>query len=164
VLGAPAMSEPTRCPDGDVTAARPAGPWARRAALRTLDRVVLARAVALVHFGYLAYVLLGGFLARRWPRALLPHVAAVAWGVVSVGLGLPCPLTWLEDVLRRRAGAPPLGGFVDHYVEGVLYPERYTPLVLAAVAAVVLISWTGARVPARENGQDRPGPAEGKTC
>jgi hypothetical protein len=35
-------------------------------------------------------------------------------------------------------------GFVDRYVEGVIYPERYTGLVQVLVAVVVTISWAGA--------------------
>jgi hypothetical protein len=119
--------------------------------------VVLVRSVAALHLAFLAYVALGGFLAWRWPRALLPHVAAVAWGIASIAFGVPCPLTRLEATLRRAAGASPLdpGGFVDTYLEGVVYPERYTPPVLAAAAALVLVSWIGTRLR-----HDRPHPAD----
>jgi hypothetical protein len=106
--------------------------------------LVAARVVMVLHFGFLAYVVAGGFLARRWPRTLALHLAAVAWGLASVLVGVACPLTALEDTFRARADAPPLtGGFIDHYLEGVVFPERYTPAVLAAVAVVVLTSWVG---------------------
>jgi hypothetical protein len=101
-----------------------------------------ARVVMLLHFGFLVYVVFGGFLVLRWPRTLLLHLAAVAWGLASVLVGVECPLTALEGWFRARAGAPPLtGGFIDHYLEGVVFPERYTPVVLATAAVVVLISW-----------------------
>jgi hypothetical protein len=105
--------------------------------------LLAARVIMLLHFGFLVYVVVGGFLALRWPRTLVLHLAAVAWGLASVLAGLACPLTALEATFRARAGAPPLtgGGFIDHYLEGVVFPERYTPAVLAAVAAVVLTSW-----------------------
>lgn len=31
------------------------------------------------------------------------------------------------------------GGFVDHYIEGVIYPDEYT-VVLRAVAVVVIVA------------------------
>jgi hypothetical protein len=105
--------------------------------------LLAARVVMVAHFGFLAYVVVGGFLAWRWPRTLALHLAAVGWGLASVLVGLACPLTALEAMFRARAGAPPLtgGGFIDHYLEGVVFPERYTPAVLTVVAAVVLSSW-----------------------
>jgi hypothetical protein len=127
--------------------------------------VLAVRSVAALHLGFLVYVALGGFLAWRWRRALLPHVGAVAWGVASIAFGLSCPLTAWEAALRRAAGAPPLdpGGFVDHYLEGVVYPERYTPLVLAAVAALVVASWAG-RGTFRGKRHDRVRRADRRPC
>ena len=37
-------------------------------------------------------------------------------------------------------------GFIDHYIEGVLYPQEYTQLIQAAAALVVLGSWLGLRI------------------
>jgi hypothetical protein len=111
---------------------------------------LLVVAVATLHFAFLAYVAVGGFAAWRWPSLVVPHVAAVAWGAVSIWARVPCPLTAWEDTFRHRAGWPPLdsGGFIDHYLEGALYPERYTPLVLAAVGVLVFVSWVGLVRPA----------------
>jgi hypothetical protein len=112
---------------------------------------VLAMAVVVVHFAFLGYVVFGGFLAWRWPRAIWPHLAAVAWAVALVGLRLDCPLTYLQDWARQQAGQPKLGrGFIDQYVEGVLYPARYTVAVQVLVAAAVTGSWLmAARRPPR---------------
>jgi hypothetical protein len=122
---------------------------------------VAADAVAAVHFGFLGYVAGGGFLAWRWPRAIGPHLAAVGWGLAGLATPVACPLTGLQDVLRRWAGQPPLhGGFVDQYIEGVLYPERFTPLVRAVLVAVIVISWFGAgrlRLASRAGPGRRPG-------
>jgi Protein of Unknown function (DUF2784) len=106
---------------------------------------VLATAVLVTHFGYLAYVILGGFLAWRWPRAFWPHLVAAAWGLAVVTLPLDCPLTLAEDWARRRGGEPGLTrGFIDRYIQGVLYPERYTRLLQVLVGLLVLGSWLGA--------------------
>ena len=70
----------------------------------------------LLHFGFLVFLALGGFLAWRWPWLVVPHVAAVTWGVLSVAAGLLCPLTGWEDWARRRAGEQGLPrGFIDTY-------------------------------------------------
>jgi hypothetical protein len=102
--------------------------------------------VALVsHFAFVAYVVLGGFLAWRWPKAIWPHLAAGGWGGLIVLELVNCPLTWLEDWARRKDGqAAPTQGFVDRYLDNVLYPERYLTEVRIAVAAVIAISWLGA--------------------
>lgn len=104
----------------------------------------LATAVLVVHFAYLAYLVIGGFLAWRWPRLIWAHLVAAAWGVALIGLGLDCPLTYAEDWARRRAGESGLTrGFVDRYLEGVIYPQRYAVLAQVLVALVVVASWVG---------------------
>jgi hypothetical protein len=103
---------------------------------------LLANGIVLLHGAYLAYVVLGGVVALRWPRTLPAHVATVAWGALVVAASVRCPLTSAEDWLRRRGGeTPPAGGFIDRYVEDVLYPARLTPLVHALVGALVLACW-----------------------
>jgi hypothetical protein len=73
------------------------------------------------------------------------HLAAVVWGFAVIAASLTCPLTVLEDDLRRRGGQPGVGagGFIDHYIEGVVYPERYTAQVRVLVAVLVVVSWLG---------------------
>jgi Protein of Unknown function (DUF2784) len=104
----------------------------------------LASAILVLHGGYLAYVVFGGFLSWRWPRTLWPHLVAAAWGIAVVVGRLTCPLTYAEDWARRRAGDGALSrGFIDRYVEGVLYPERFAGLMQALAAAAVAVSWLG---------------------
>jgi Protein of Unknown function (DUF2784) len=106
---------------------------------------VLVTVILTAHFAFLAYVVLGGFLAWRWPRAIWPHLAAAAWGFAVVAVPLTCPLTTAENWARRRSGSAALTkGFIDRYIEGVLYPERFTRLLQILVAVVVLGSWVGA--------------------
>jgi hypothetical protein len=111
---------------------------------------VLAEVTMVAHFAYLVFVVFGGFLAWRWPRAILAHLFAVCLGVAIIVAGANCPLTYFEDQLRRSAGGPGLPrGFVDGYIEGVLYPERYAAQVRVLVGAVIVVSWLGAYVMAR---------------
>ncbi|MET7772163.1 DUF2784 domain-containing protein [Nocardia sp. NPDC005366] len=122
---------------------------------------LLADAAAAVHFAFLAYVVVGGFLAWRLPRTIWPHLFAVGWGVGSVLVGYECPLTHLEDWSRRRAGEAglPSSGFIDHYLTGVIYPESALGLVRALVALCVVVSWSGYILLLRR----RRGTTEGET-
>jgi hypothetical protein len=105
----------------------------------------LVTVVLALHFAYLGYVVLGGFLAWRWPKAIWAHLAACAWGVLIVTGSVNCPLTWAEDWARQRSGQAPLtAGFVDRYLDNVIYPERYVNLVRLGMALVVAVSWIGA--------------------
>jgi Protein of Unknown function (DUF2784) len=111
---------------------------------------LLAEVVMLLHFGFLVFVALGGFLAWRWPWLFVPHVAAVTWGALSVAAGLLCPLTGWEDWARRRAGEQGLPrGFIDTYITGVVYPAEYLVTAQVLVATLVAVSWAGLLVRAR---------------
>jgi len=106
---------------------------------------LLAEATKVAHFAYLAFVVFGGFLAWRWPKAIAVHLGAASWGVVLIAARTNCPLTHVEDRLRRRAGQPGLPrGFIDTYIKGVLYPARYAKEVRVLVGAVIVLSWLGA--------------------
>ncbi|WP_188194979.1 DUF2784 domain-containing protein [Nonomuraea sp. SYSU D8015] len=106
---------------------------------------IIADAAMVVHFAFLAYMATGGFLAWRWRRTIWPHLAVAAWGVLSVVTGMECPLSLVEDWGRRQAGMEglPASGFIDHYIEGVIYPEEYTNLARLGVAVLVVFSYVG---------------------
>lgn len=95
------------------------------------------------HFAYLGYLAAGGFLAWRLPRTIMFHIPAVAWGIASIVLGLPCPLTALERWARAGAGMAtlPPEGFIAHYLTGVLYPVELSSFVQTLAFGAVLISW-----------------------
>lgn len=104
---------------------------------------VLVPVILVAHFTFLAYVVLGGFPAWRWPRAIWPHLAAIGWAILIVANAVDCPLTWAENWARGHAGTGYDRGFIDTYVTGVLYPSRYLVQMRLLVALVVLISWLG---------------------
>jgi hypothetical protein len=87
----------------------------------------LAELVLAFHFGFVLFAALGGLLVLRWRALLWPHLAAVAWGVLVQCANWTCPLTPLENQLLRLGGeAGYEGGFVEHYIRPVLYPEHLT--------------------------------------
>jgi len=98
---------------------------------------VLADLVLVVHLAFVLFVVLGGLLVVRWPRLALLHVPAAIWGVLIEYTGWICPLTPLENSFRTRGGeAGYSGGFIQHYIQPLLYPAgltRSTQLVLGSV-------------------------------
>lgn len=105
-------------------------------------RVVVVAVVGL-HFAFLAFVVVGGYLALRWPRLIWAHLVVCAWAVVIVAApDVLCPLTVTENWARRRAGMSSYTeGFIDRYIKGVLYPAGYTTAVQAVIGVAVLVSW-----------------------
>ena len=85
---------------------------------------ILADVVVVTHALFVVFVVLGGFLVLRWPRVIWLHVPAAIWGALIEFMDWPCPLTPLENHFRRLAGEGGYeGGFIEHYVLSLLYPE-----------------------------------------
>jgi hypothetical protein len=99
--------------------------------------------VVVLHFAFIGYVVIGGFLALRWRRTIWLHIAAVIWGIAIATNRVDCPLTWLERWARARAGMAPLppDGFIAHYITGVIYPVGWVVGVRLISFAVVALSW-----------------------
>jgi hypothetical protein len=102
----------------------------------------LADAVVVVHLAFIVFVAVGGFLAWRWHWVLWLHIPAVIWAAAIVAVGFDCPLTPLEKALREADGGGSYdGGFVDRYIEDVIYPDDYTPHLRALVVVLVAVSY-----------------------
>lgn len=98
-----------------------------------------ADAVLLLHLAFIVFVVGGGLLALRWRWAPLLHLPAAAWGAFIELSGGICPLTPLENALRLQAGqAGYAGGFIEHYLLGLIYPAGLTRGIQFALAALVL--------------------------
>lgn len=105
---------------------------------------VLAYGVAGIHFAYMGYLLVGGFIAWHWPKTIVLHVLAAGWAVLIVTTKVPCPLTALQNNFRERAGVGPLAdSFINIYIRGTFYPEDQQILSRIAAGAVILASWVG---------------------
>ena len=60
-------------------------------------------------------------------RLIWLHMPAVIWGASTEFLGLICPLTPLEVMLRQLGGGPGYQtGFIEHYITAILYPSGLT--------------------------------------
>ena len=78
------------------------------------DRLIvyglLADLVVLIHLAFVVFVVAGGFLVLRWPTLVWLHVPSALYGAGIEFWGWVCPLTPLENRLRRRAGEAGYGG------------------------------------------------------
>ena len=101
-----------------------------------------ADAVLVLHFAFVLFVVLGGLFVLRWPRVAWLHVPAALWGALIEFGGWICPLTPLENSLRQRGGERGYaGGFIDHYVTSLIYPDGLTrPMQIAVGLLVVAIN------------------------
>lgn len=100
---------------------------------------ILADLVVVLHFGFVLFAVLGGFLAFKWRRILWLHLPTVLWAALIEFCGWPCPLTPLENWLRMKAGS--LGyqtDFIAHYILPVLYPANLTRGMQIALGVLVL--------------------------
>ena len=109
---------------------------------------VLADALVVIHLMFVLFALLGGLLALKWKKIIWGHVPAALWAIWIEWQGWICPLTPLENWLRRQAGDEWYQqGFIDHYVVPVLYPiglTREWQLILGAIVFVLnlmIYSW-----------------------
>jgi Protein of Unknown function (DUF2784) len=100
----------------------------------------LADAVLLLHGLFIVWVVFGGLAVIARPLFAWLHLPAVAWAVWISWSGSYCPLTPLEQSLRRAAGqAGYEGGFIEHYLGALIYPEGLTASLQIAYGAVVLV-------------------------
>jgi hypothetical protein len=100
----------------------------------------LADGVLVLHLGFVLFVMFGALLLARHPRIVWLHLPAVVWGVLIELAGGICPLTPLEQQLRRQGGeAGYTGGFIDHYITAALYPAGLTRAVQLALGATLLL-------------------------
>ena len=117
----------------------------------------LADLVVGVHYAYMAYLVVGGFLAWRWRRTIWLHVAAAVWAMLIIVTKVPCPLTALQNHFRENAGQRPLSAsFIDTYIRGTFYPADQQTLARIVIAVVVVSSWIGyLRLRSRRSHGDR---------
>lgn len=102
---------------------------------------ILADLIAFVHLAFIVFAILGGLLALRWHWIPWVHLPAAVWGAAVEFFGWVCPITPLENSLRRASGSAGYsGGFIEHYLMPVIYPEGLTrewQLLLGCVVVVL---------------------------
>ena len=87
----------------------------------------LADLVVLIHAAFILFALLGGLLALRWHWMPCAHLPAACWGAAVEIFGWFCPLTPLENSLRRASGtAGYSSGFIERHLVPMIYPAEFT--------------------------------------
>jgi len=126
-------------------------------ATRALGDLVLC-----LHFAFIIFAVLGGFIVLWKPWFAWLHVPSVLWsGYVNLS-GQVCPLTPLENRFRYLAGqAGYEGGFVQHYVAPLVYPGMM-PDRWGLVSGLSVILWN-ALVYTLVVSQQRSGPLRATT-
>lgn len=116
---------------------------------------MLADVVLVLHGLYVAFVVLGFGLIllgiwRDWawvrqPAFRYAHLAAIGIVVAQAWLGVDCPLTTLENLLRARAGDTGYArSFIQDWLHALLFyeaPNRVFVALYSLFGALVALTW-----------------------
>jgi len=124
-----------------------------------MSYLLSADIVLLLHASFVLFVVFGGLAVLRWRRVAWFHLPAALWGVIIELGGWICPLTYLENHLRRMGGGAGYSvTFIERYLMPLLYPlglTRHTQLVFGISALVINLAiyirlWRNRRIPPDE--------------
>ncbi len=114
-------------------------------------RVLLADAILVVHFLFVLFVTggllltwIGAWRGWRWIRSLkfrLAHLAAIVFVAGEALLGIVCPLTEWENLLRGVAHEK---SFIARWVHHLMFfsaPEWVFTVLYVAFALIVAATW-----------------------
>jgi len=130
-----------------------------------MDDLLLADIIAVIHLGYVVFVILGfilivmGIILKwQWVRNLwfrIAHCAAIAGVALEALLGINCPLTLLEFSLRL--GVSPSDrrvSFVGELIDSILYYEAPAWLfTVIYVGFALLVAITFIMAPPKRRGR-----------
>jgi hypothetical protein len=122
---------------------------------------ILADAVVIIHATYVAFVvfglaaiLIGAAMNWRWTRSLafrIAHLAAIALVCVEAIVGMICPLTSLENLMREHASATQYpGDFVAYWAHRAIF-YNFPPWIftIAYISFAILVAITFIAIPPR---------------
>ena len=117
--------------------------------------LLLADSLLIIHVLYVCFVVfglvaiyVGYFLRWAWVRNAIfrvLHLCAIGIVVLQSWIGVICPLTIWEMVLREKAGTMTYAGaFIQHWLQAILYwqaPDLVFIAVYSVFGSFVLASW-----------------------
>jgi hypothetical protein len=99
----------------------------------------LADFVVMIHLTFVLFAALGGVLALRRRRVAWFHIPAALWAALIEFTGWDCPLTPLENWLRRQGGeAGYETSFIERYLLPVIYPADFSRSLHVVLGFLVL--------------------------
>ena len=102
--------------------------------------LILADILVVLHFVFICFVIVGGLLVLRWQWLALIHLPVVLWGALVELMSWVCPLTPLENWLRRAAGGQGYsGGYIEHYLIPIIYPGGLTHEIQLILGGFVIV-------------------------
>lgn len=100
---------------------------------------LLAELVVVIHFAFVVFVVLGGFLILWWRKVIWLHLPAVLWSAWIELSGGICPLTPLENWFWIQGGqASYPDDFVGNYILPLIYPKGLTRVTQIVLASIVI--------------------------
>ena len=100
---------------------------------------LIADILVIIHFTFIVFVVFGGFLVLKNSWVSILHIPSVLWAALLEIKGWLCPLTPLEHYFRQLSGSNDYtGGFIDHYLVALIYPDGLTREMQITLGFVVL--------------------------
>lgn len=104
---------------------------------------LLADLTIIIHFAFIAFAVVGSalLLVKRAPRWIaFVHLGCATWASYVMFTGRICPLTPLENHLRRLGGEAGYSqSFIERYLFNVIYPDGLTREFQMALGVGVLL-------------------------
>lgn len=100
----------------------------------------LSDIVVIIHFIFVIFAVAGGVLCIWWRKIVWFHLPAALWAAVISFAGWICPLTYVENWFRLKAGGAGYPeGFIAKYIEPILYPADLTQYhqIISGVTVIV---------------------------
>jgi len=114
--------------------------WPNHSGQVTMLYSTVANLLVILHLMFVLFVILGGLLLFWRPRIALIHLPVAVWGAMLEFNNWVCPLTPLEQDMRRAAGdLGYTGGFIDRYIIPLIYPQGLTAEIQWVLGAIVLL-------------------------
>src|SRR5215813_10842375 len=99
----------------------------------------LADFVVLLHLAFVLFAAGGGLLLFKWKRIAWLHMPAAAWAALIEFAGWECPLTPIENWLRRLGGeAGYQTSFIERYLLPIIYPAQFSRVLHIVLGLLVL--------------------------
>jgi hypothetical protein len=86
---------------------------------------LLAQFTVFLHFVWILFLIFGVLFALRWPKVAIFHLGGLLFSLVLNLFRWYCPLTYLENFLRRLYDVKSAygGPFTATYLERLVYPD-----------------------------------------